>query len=156
LVVEIIVVNNNSTDRTQEVLNRINVKSYLQTKQGCGPGPAAGPADGERQNIYLMADGDCIYPPQWIEKMTKALQKEGTLRVSMAAILFWERPDKPRWKLYHLRVPSKDVFSEVRHVKRPCVNALGMSMGYVKDLGLKTGFVDRQITGRGRTDYVFS
>jgi hypothetical protein len=36
---------------------------------------------------------------------------------------------------------------ELRHINRPCINALGMSMGYVKELGLKTGFVDRKIRG---------
>lgn len=142
--VEIIVVNNNSTDRTQEVLNRINIKSYLQTKQGCGPTRQLGQQMAKGKYI-LMADGDCIYPPLWIEKMTKALQKENTPCI-YGRYSFLGTPDKPRWKLY-LYECLKDVFSEVRHIKRPCVNALGMSMGYVKDLGLKTGFVDRQIRG---------
>lgn len=142
--VEIIVVNNNSTDRTQEVLNRINVKSYLQTKKGCGPARQLGQQMAKGKYV-LMADGDCIYPPQWIEKMTRELQKENTPCI-YGRYSFLGTEDKPRWKLF-LYECMRDVFSEVRHIKRPCVNALGMSMGYVKELGLKTGFVDRQIRG---------
>src|SRR5688572_5695833 len=33
---EIVVVNNNSTDRTQETLNKLHIRSYLQKIQGCG------------------------------------------------------------------------------------------------------------------------
>jgi glycosyltransferase involved in cell wall biosynthesis len=142
--VEIIVVNNNSTDRTQEVLNRLNVKSYLQTKKGCGPARQLGQQMAKGKYI-LMADGDCIYPPLWIEKMTRVLQKGNTPCI-YGRYSFLGTKDKPRWKLY-LYECLRDIFSEVRHIKRPCVNALGMSMGYVKDLGLKTGFVDRQIRG---------
>src|SRR5580692_11187133 len=39
---EIIVVNNNSTDKTQDTLNKLHVKSFFQPKQGWGPGRQMG------------------------------------------------------------------------------------------------------------------
>ena len=142
--VEIIVVNNNSTDRTQEVLDRLHVRSFIQTKQGCGPTRQLG-QQMARGKYVLMGDADCFYPTGWIEKMTKELLKDGVTCV-FGRYSFLGTPEKPRWKLF-LYESLRDVVAEFRQLKRPCLNALGMSMGYVKDLGLKKGFVDRKIRG---------
>lgn len=142
--VEIIVVNNNSTDRTQMVLDQLKIKSFFQPRAGCGPARQLGQENAKGKYI-LMADADCYYPPKWIQKMTEALQQNQTPCI-YGRYSFLGTADKPRWKLF-LYESLRDGFSEVRHIKRPCVNALGMSMGYVKDLGLKTGFVDRKIRG---------
>lgn len=141
---EIIVINNNSTDRTQEVLNRLNVRSFIQTKPGCGPARQLGQQMAKGKYI-LMADGDCMYPPGWIQKMTRTLERDNTPCI-YGRYSFLGTKDKPRWKLFVYEC-LRDVVGELRHINRPCINALGMSMGYVKDLGLKTGFVDRKIRG---------
>lgn len=141
---EIIVVNNNSSDRTQEVLNRLNVKSYTQTKPGWGPARQLGQE--KAQGMYiLMADADGFYPPKWIEEMTNELLKEGVTCV-YGGYSFLGIPDMPRWKLF-VYESLRDIISEFRHIKRPWLNAGGISMGYVKELGLKKGFVDRNIRG---------
>src|SRR5690606_19757182 len=54
--------------------------------------------------------------------------------------------DFQRWKLFFFE-KLKDVISEIRHIKRPYLNAYGMSMGYVRELGLKIGFVNYHIRG---------
>jgi glycosyltransferase involved in cell wall biosynthesis len=141
---EIIVVNNNSTDRTQEMLNRLNVRSFFQPKAGCGPARQMGQENAKGKYV-LMADADCYYPPLWIEKMVKALSETGVSCV-YGRYSFFGTKDKPRWQLF-LYEMLRDGVAEARHIKRPCINALGMSMGYVKELGLKTGFVDRKIRG---------
>ena len=142
--VEIIVVNNNSTDRTQQVLNRMNVRSYIQTRQGCGPARQMGQEKAKGKYI-LMADADCYYPPTWIQAMTKALQQENVSCV-YGRYSFLGTKDKPRWQLF-LYESIRDVVAELRHIKRPFINSLGMSMGYVKELGLKAGFIDRKVRG---------
>jgi glycosyltransferase involved in cell wall biosynthesis len=142
--VEIIVINNNSTDRTQEVLNRLNVRSFIQTRPGCGPARQLGQQMAKGKYI-LMADGDCMYPPGWIEKMTRALMRDNTPCI-YGRYSFLGTTEKPRWKLFVYEC-LRDFVGELRHINRPCINALGMSMGYVKELGLKIGFVDRKIRG---------
>jgi glycosyltransferase involved in cell wall biosynthesis len=142
--VEIIVVNNNSTDKTQDVLNRLNVKSLFQPKQGCGPARQMGQEHAKGKYI-LMADADCLYPPSWIDKMTKALIDTNAPCI-YGRYSFLGTEKKSRWSLF-IYESMRDVLGEVRHIKRPCINALGMSMGYVKDLGLKGGFVNRKIRG---------
>src|SRR5690606_38122380 len=59
---------------------------------------------------------------------------------------FIEDTDYPRWKLFLLE-KLKDVIAEVRHFKRPYLNAYGISMGYIKELGLKVGYVNYKIWG---------
>ncbi len=142
--IEIIVVNNNSTDRTAEVLRRMNVRTLLQTKAGCGPARQMGQENAKGKYI-LMADGDCFYPADWIQKMTEALQQDNTPCI-YGRYSFLGTETKPRWQLF-LYECMRDVVGDLRHINRPCINALGMSMGYVKELGLKVGFVDRKIRG---------
>lgn len=143
--VEIIVVNNNSTDRTQQVLDRLKVRSFFESKQGCGPARQLGQKNAKGKFI-LMADADCIYPPMWIEKMTRALMEDESVSCVYGRYSFLSTTDKPRWKLF-IYESLRDVMAEFRHQRRPCLNALGMSMGYVKDLGLRVGFVNKDLRG---------
>lgn len=142
--VEIIVVNNNSTDRTGEVLKRLGVQTVFQPKQGCGPARQLG-QERARGKYVLMADADCLYPPDWIRRMTTALQQANVACV-YGRYSFIGSMEKPRWKFFVYEL-IRDFYAEFRHVKRPFMNALGMNMGYVRDLGLKVGFIDRHIRG---------
>lgn len=141
---EIIVVNNNSTDKTQQVLDKLHVKSYFQKIQGWGPARQLG-LEKARGKYILLADADCYYPACWVDEMMKVLQQPGVVCV-YGRYSFIPEPGFPRWKLY-LMEKLKDTIAEVRHLKRPYLNAFGMSMGYVKEYGLKVGYVMHKIRG---------
>ena len=148
---EIIVVNNNSTDRTQDVLDRLTVKCFLQLKPGWGPARQMGQERAKGRYI-LMADADCFYPPGWIQRMTTELRKDGVTCV-YGGYKFLAGGGSPRWQ-YFLYESLRNIVTEIRNVKRPWFNSLGMCMGYVRELGLKVGFVDRKIRGEdGRMCY---
>ncbi|WP_162054843.1 glycosyltransferase family 2 protein [Pontibacter pamirensis] len=148
---EIIVVNNNSTDKTQEVLDRLHVKSTFQDIQGWGPARQAG-LENAKGKYVLLADADCLYPACWVDEMMKELQRPGIVCV-YGRYSFIPEPGFPRWKLF-LMERLKDTIAEVRHLKRPYLNAYGMSMGYVKEYGLKVGYVMHKIRGEdGRMCY---
>ena len=100
LPLEIIVVNNNSTDKTQLTLDRLNVKKLFQGKQGCGPARQLGQENAKGKYIFL-ADADCIYPPNWLEEMIRVLQKPGTACV-YGRYSFIPGDGYPRWKLFDL------------------------------------------------------
>jgi glycosyltransferase involved in cell wall biosynthesis len=152
--VEVIVVNNNSTDRTQVVLDRLEVRSFLQIRPGWGPARQMG-QEMARGKYILMADADCFYPPRWIELMTQELQKEGVTCV-YGGYSFLAEPGERRWK-YVLYEGLRKVISRIREYRRPWYNTVGMCMGYVRDLGLKVGFVNRKIRGEdGRMAYDLS
>lgn len=142
--VEIIVINNRSTDRTQDVLDKLNVRSFFQDIQGCGPARQMGQVNALGEYI-LLADADCIYPDSWVDHMMKGFSEPGVVCV-YGRYSFIGGGEFPRWKLFFYEI-LKDFIAEIRHFKRPYLNSLGMSMGYRKELGLKIGYVNRNVRG---------
>ncbi len=141
---EIIVVNNNSTDKTQQTLDSLHVKSYFQKIQGWGPARQMG-LENARGKYVLLADADCFYPETWVDEMIKVLTQPDVVCV-YGRYSFISEPGYPRWKLFFLE-KLKDLIAEVRHLKRPYLNAYGISMGYVTEYGLKAGYVMHKIRG---------
>lgn len=142
--IEIIVVNNNSTDNTQAVLDKLRIRSLFQPIQGNGPARQMGQEHAWGDYI-LLADADCVYPKCWVESMLGVLIQPNIVCV-YGRYSFIEEPGYPRWKLFVLE-KLKDMIAELRHIKRPYLNAFGISMGYIKKYGLKEGFIDRNIRG---------
>lgn len=148
---EIIVVNNNSTDRTQDTLDRLAIKTYFQPIQGWGPGRQMGMENALGKYI-LLADSDCIYPTCWVNKMIDGLQVNGVVCV-YGRYSFVSEEGFPRWKLTILE-KLKDVMVEIRQVNRPFLNSYGMSMGFIKKYGLNEGFYMNKTHGEdGRMCY---
>lgn len=141
---EIIVVNNNSTDRTQATIDKLKVKSYIEKIQGAGPARQLGQEKAAGKFI-LTADADCFYPACWIDDMMQVLQKPNVVCV-YGRYSFISETGFPRWQLT-LMESMKDIIAEIRHIKRPYFNAFGISMGYIKEYGLKIGFI--KINRRG-------
>ena len=71
---DLFVVNNNSTDNTQAVLDNIGVRSMLETNQGIAPARRRGLLE-SRGKYHLCCDSDTVYPASWIKCMTEAIQK---------------------------------------------------------------------------------
>jgi glycosyltransferase involved in cell wall biosynthesis len=142
--IEIIVINNNSQDKTQNTINSLHVKGLFEQKQGCGPARQWGQENAKGKYI-LLADADCFYPSSWVEEMVKVLQKKDVVCV-YGRYSFISEPKFPRWKLYILE-RMKDLISEFRQINRPYFNAYGLSMGYVTELGLKVGFIETNFWG---------
>jgi cellulose synthase/poly-beta-1,6-N-acetylglucosamine synthase-like glycosyltransferase len=142
--IELIVINNNSTDRTQDTLDKLHVSSFFQPIQGWGPARQMG-IEKARGRYILTADADSFYSPFWVDDMISELQKPGIVCV-YGRYSFISQKGYPRWKLFTLE-RMKDVIAEVRHYKRPYLNAYGVSMGYHREQALKIGFVMKKIRG---------
>ncbi|WP_231427167.1 glycosyltransferase family A protein [Pedobacter sp. Leaf250] len=142
--IEIIVVNNNSTDKTQQTLDQLNITTFFQKIQGCGPARQLGMENAKGKYI-LLADADCVYPSNWVDNMMSKLGKPGVACV-YGRYSFIPEPGFPRWKLYLLE-KMKDVAAELRQFKRPYLNAFGISMGYVKEFGLQAGYIMHNTRG---------
>ena len=141
---EILVVNNNSTDQMQQTLDRLLVRSVFQPIQGWGPARQMG-LEQARGRYILTADADCLYPPDWVNEMMAVLRQPGVVFV-YGRYSFIPSPGFSRWKLSMLET-LKDSIAEVRHVKRPHLNAYGMSTGYIREEALKVGYVMHKIRG---------
>ncbi|WP_316810260.1 glycosyltransferase family 2 protein [Pedobacter heparinus] len=142
--IEIIVVNNNSKDKTQATIDKLHVKGLFEEKQGCGPARQWGQINAKGKYV-LLADADCFYPSCWVEEMIKILKKPDVVCV-YGRYSFISEPGFPRWKLFILE-KLKDIISEFRQLNRPYFNAYGISMGYIRELGLKVGFINDNFWG---------
>ena len=134
---EVIVCNNNSADRTQEIIDRCGVKSILQPVAGIGYAREAGMwlAQGK---YHLCANGDSIYPETWAEEMIGPLERGeaictvGTFdrfgsALAPAGSLSWTSlADKARVFWNALRRPEKI--------------ASGSSMAFFTPMGLQVGW----------------
>ena len=141
---EIIVVNNNSTDKTQLTIDRLHVRSFFEKKQGCGPARQLG-QENARGKYILLADADSFYPTKWLDEMIMILSKPGVV-VVYGRYAFISEDGFPRWQLAILE-SLKNLIAEIRHFKRPYLNSYGLSMGYIKELGLKVGFIKSNVRG---------
>lgn len=142
--VEIIVVNNNSKDRTQDTIDKLHVNGMFEKNQGCGPARQLGQLHAKGKYV-LLADADCFYPSCWVSEMMKVLQKPEVVCV-YGRYSFISESGFPRWKLYLLE-KMKDVIAEIRQLNRPYFNAYGLSMGYIKEYGLEVGFINDNFWG---------
>lgn len=147
---EIIVVNNNSVDKTRDTLEMLHVRSFFEEKQGSGPARQTGQEHAAGKYV-LLADADCFYPPKWMDEMIFALEKSGIVLV-YGRYAFISEPGFPRWQLA-IHESLRNVIAEIRQFKRPFLNAGGASLGYIKELGLKVGFIK---TGFRGEDGVFT
>lgn len=143
--IEIVVVDNNSSDNTAAVVHKFPSVTYaFQKIQGCGIARQLGQETAKGKYI-LTADADTHYPPKWIDILMAQLEKPGVVCV-YGRYSFISDEKTPRWKLTIYETLS-DIMGLVKSYKRPYLNALGMTMGYVKELGLKIGFVPEHIRG---------
>jgi glycosyltransferase involved in cell wall biosynthesis len=141
---EIIVVDNNSSDKTAEVTKRLGVKYVFQKIQGCGISRQLGLEQAVGKYI-LTGDADTLYPPQWVNEMMKKLKKSNVACV-YGRYSFISDEITPRWKLT-LYETFSDLFVLIKAFKRPHLNAYGMTMGFVKEFALKVGYVETNIRG---------
>jgi glycosyltransferase involved in cell wall biosynthesis len=147
---EIIVVNNNSTDKTKDTIAKLQICSLFEERQGAGPARQTGQENAKGKYV-LCADADCFYPPNWIDKMVFTLQKNGVV-VVFGRYAFLSEPGFPRWQLA-IHETLRNIIAEIRNIKRPYLNSGGASMGYIKEYGLKVGFIK---SGSREEDGVFT
>jgi len=79
--VEIIVVNNNSKDRTKELVEASGVTCILETVQKISAARNAG-LKAANGTYILTADADTLYPEEWIELMVAPLANSNGIAIT--------------------------------------------------------------------------
>ncbi len=89
---EVIVVDNNSTDRSKEIIRKFDVKYFFEPEIVRGAARHAGEME-SAGSIILMTDSDCIVPKGWIASMARHLKKYRAVQGSEQPALdgFWSR-----------------------------------------------------------------
>jgi glycosyltransferase involved in cell wall biosynthesis len=79
--IEIICIDNNSTDETAQIANIFGVKCFKENKPGPGYARDRGLKEAKGK-YYICIDADTIYPPDYVEIMVKKLRKNCVIAVS--------------------------------------------------------------------------
>lgn len=87
---EIIVVNNNSTDKTAEVVKRFPVRLISETKQGITPTRNAG-LNAAKYEIIARCDADTILPPDWIKKIKEHFA-DSSIDALAGTVIYYDLP----------------------------------------------------------------
>lgn len=134
---EIIVVNNRSTDATQEIIDSLGVKSFYEEIPGAGAARQRGLIEAKGK-YYLCIDSDTLYPPKYIETMVGALKQEGTA----AVYTLWNfiPDDKNGPFALMLYQWFRDIHKRLQSFKRPELGVGGAAFGFHTALGRQIGF----------------
>lgn len=134
--VEIIVINNNSTDKTQELLDRCGVKSFFQPVQGISVTRQMG-LEKAQGRIILCADSDTLYPPTWVDGYVAALA-DPRVTCAYGKYSFIPPPKTSRVTMSIYEIVTGALFA-LRRRKRNYLNVMGFNFGFRKADGLKVG-----------------
>ncbi len=134
---EIIGVDNDSSDRTAEIFQVTGVPFYTEHQHSCGYARRCGLAHA-RGKYYICIDSDTLYPPQYVETLVNQLEKPGIVAVSS---LWSYIPDQQHpWlgvKLYEL---LRDTHLYLQSFKRPELSVRGLVFAYNTEYGRKVGY----------------
>lgn len=133
---EIIFVNNNSTDRTQELLDRCGVKSIFNPKQGISYTRQMG-LESAKGTYYLSADSDSLYPEEWIDAYVEAL-KDKSVAVAYGPYSFIPPGNTSRFSMGIYEIVSESLFA-LRRKRRGYLNVMGFNSAYRREDALKIG-----------------
>ncbi|WP_448700102.1 glycosyltransferase family 2 protein [Mucilaginibacter sp. AW1-3] len=135
--VEIVVINNNSKDNTQAVLDEIGVRSYLQPEQGTPHARQMG-LEKAKGKYHLCADSDTFYPPKWIDLMVKPMVENTEIVGVYGRYSFIPPEGQGRFGLWLYELMT-GILVQIRKRKREYLNTLGFNMGFVTQVGRDTG-----------------
>lgn len=131
---EIIGVNNNSTDETEKVYQAFGVRYYNEQRRSPGFARQCG-LDNSRGKYHFFIDADTFYPPLYIDTMMRKLQQPNVSCVGS----FWSyyldnnHSALALW-LFEL---IRDTFLFIQHFKRPELCIRGMVFAFNADYARK-------------------
>lgn len=132
--IEILGVNNNSKDRTEEVYQRLDLPYYNETQQSPGFARQCG-LEHAKGKYHFCIDADTFYPHRYVDLMMTKLERPDVSCVSS----FWSFfPDEnhSRFGLFLFEL-IRDTFLWVQHFKRPELCVRGMVFAFKTDLAQK-------------------
>lgn len=133
--VEILVVNNNSKDRTEALVNKAGIRCILETVQGITAARNAGLYAAKGKYI-LNADADTIYPIDWIEEMVKPLAENQNVASVYGNFAFIPTAGTSRF-VYFCYEYFADLMRWINKIfKDEAVNVYGFNSGFKKEQGI--------------------
>jgi glycosyltransferase involved in cell wall biosynthesis len=153
---ELIVVNNNSTDGTQEILDRTGVRSIMVRQQGVTYARQAG-LELAKGKYILSGDADSIYPPDWGNEFVEFLEKKPEAACVYGRYSFIPTHRHGRLILGFHELAA-ELFFEYRRRQYPFINVVGFNCAFRREQALAAGGYDHDFfhsnDNRGEDGYL--
>lgn len=149
--IEIIVVNNNSTDNTQEFLDRCGVRTVFEKAQGYAHARQAGLMEA-RGKYVISGDTDTLYPKGWVDPMVKPMEEDEKTVCTYGNFRFYTDDHNYNMGLW-MYEKARTVDINIKSIQRPHLNVRGFSMAFRRDLAVKLGGYNTKIY-RGSDGYL--
>lgn len=135
--VEIIGIDNLSTDRTGEIFRESGIRHFTEEQKGPGHARQCG-LNHARGKYYICIDADTLYPPRYIQTLTRQLSKKG-IAGAYALWSFIPSQQYTRTSLFFYET-LRDIHLRIQSVQRPELCVRGMVFGFNTEYGRKIGF----------------
>lgn len=136
--VEYVFVNNNSLDRTDEIIRRCGISPVFEIKQGYGFARQTA-LENSHGTYILTGDADTIYPPTWIDTMMKPILDKKSFSCSGTYSFL---PPKGQWRLrYTFYEFFRDIIHSLRTINRPYLTVGGVNFCFPRHEAMKIGFI---------------
>ena len=136
--VEYIYVDNNSKDKTSEIIRRCGITPVFEIKQGYGFARQAA-IENSHGAYILTGDSDTIYPPTWVDTMLKPILSGKSVASSGTySFLPGKGQSRLRYAFYEF---FRDIIHALRTINRPYLAVGGVNFCFPREEALKIGFI---------------
>ena len=140
--IEIIVVDNNSTDLTAETIRRSGAKYVFEARQGYAAARQAGLLHAKGKFV-ISGDADTLYPPHWVEAMTEPFKDTNVVCTSGLYAFYTDKGDHP-WSLRFYQI-AKHISLILKVIQRPHLVCMGGTMAYRREKAMEVGGYDLNV-----------
>ena len=135
--IEILAVNNNSSDRTESVLQQLGVTYFNELKKGPGHARQCG-LNQAKGTYHICIDTDTMYPNNYIKTHVKKLMQPNVV-CTFSLWSFIPDEQHSKWGLWWYE-SLRDFYLRIQAIQRPELCVRGMTFAFKTELGKQLGF----------------
>lgn len=141
--IEIVGINNNSTDRTEEIFKAVGLKYYNEPQPGAGHARQCGLTNA-RGKYHINADSDMLFPPTYVDTVVNFLESHPDYMGLTATYSYLPDPSHSAFSIF-LYIKLRDIYLWIQSFKRPEMSVRGAVFSYhtkeAQKIGIRTHII---------------
>ncbi len=136
--VEYVYVDNNSNDKTSEIIRRCGLTPISELKQGYGFARQTA-MESSHGKYILTGDADTAYPPTWVDTLLKPIIAQKCMGTfGTYSFVPAKGQSRLRYVIYEL---LRDIIHALRCIYHPELVVVGMSFCFPREAAMGIGFI---------------